>query len=191
MKALERILFGVAVILLGWCAFRLMESRLYQSFHENEFEGIALRTTPPAAQPALPPRTVPEGTAIGRIDIPRIGVSAVIAEGVGEATLRVAVGRIPETAFPGENGNIGLAGHRDSFFRPLARIRLHDTVLVTAEGGVSTLYRVASIIVVAPGDVSVLEPGPRPSVTLVTCYPFHFLGAAPKRFVVKAERASF
>jgi sortase A len=135
--------------------------------------------------------TIPEGSAIGRIEIPRIGVSAVIAEGEESATLRLAVGHIPGTALPGRNGNIGLAGHRDSFFRPLGRIRLQDEVRLTVEGGDVSVYRVDSIAVVDPANVGVLEPGPVSSVTLVTCFPFGYLGPAPRRFVVRARRVPF
>jgi sortase A len=117
-------------------------------------------------------------------------MSAIIAEGDGEATLRIAVGHIPGTAFPGRGGNVGLAGHRDTFFRALSRIRVHDEIRIAGEGGVAIVYRVASTAVVEPSDVSVLESGPLPSLTLVTCYPFHYVGAAPKRFVVKATRIS-
>lgn len=188
MRRVEILLIGLAMVTLGWCVWSLTESRLYQSFHEKQFERNVPRKPLPSASPALPHRAVPEGTAVGRIEIERLGVSAVIAEGEAEPTLRLAVGHIPGTAFPGESGNVGLAGHRDSFFRPLARIRLHDEIRLTSEGGNASLYRVDSIAVVEPADVSVLAPGPRPSLTLVTCYPFHFLGTAPKRFVVKAGR---
>jgi sortase A len=191
MRRVEYLLFGLAFAMLGWCGWTLMESRLYQTLHENEFEKTVTHEAFAEVATALPRRAVSEGTALGRIEIPRIGVSAIIAEGDSEATLRLAVGHIPGTAFPGEAGNVGLAGHRDSFFRSLARIRLHDEIRVTAKGGVAFLYRVDSIAVVEPADVSVLERGPRPSVTLVTCYPFHFIGAAPKRFVVKAGGVSF
>lgn len=189
MRKVERLLFAVAIVTLGWCAWSVIQSRRYQSLHQRDFQRNAVRKTLPAVSPALPPEAAPaEGTAVGRIEIPRIGVSAVIAEGEGNATLRLAVGHIPGTSFPGEDGNVGLAGHRDSFFRSLARIRLNDEIRLTAEGGVSSLYRVDSIAVVGPADVSVLQRDPHPSLTLVTCYPFHFLGAAPKRFVVKAGR---
>jgi sortase A len=199
MRRVEYLLFGLAFGMLGWCGWTLLESRLYQTLHENEFEQTVTRQAFAAAAPALPhPEApalphpeVPKGTALGRIEIPRIDVSAIIAEGDSAATLRLAVGHIPGTAFPGEAGNVGLAGHRDSFFRSLARIRLHDEIRVTAKSGVVSLYRVDSIAVVEPADVSVLEPSSRPSVTLVTCYPFHFIGAAPKRFVVKAGSVSF
>jgi len=188
MKSVERVLLGLALAMLGWCAWSLVESRVYQNLHRAEFETRTLQDGPRETSPPLPHRSVPEGTAVGRIEIPRIGVSAIIAEGATDATLRLAVGHIPGTAFPGESGNTGLAGHRDGFFRSLSRIRLLDEIRLTAEGGSTFLYRVDSIAVVEPGEVSVLAAGSSAAVTLVTCYPFHFLGAAPKRFVVKAGR---
>ncbi len=187
MRRVERLLWVLALASLGWCVWTVVESRRYQSSHRAQFPAApSPKPAPAPAAPAPPPRTIPEGAAVGRIDIPRLGVSAVIAEGEKEATLRLAVGHIPGTAFPGEGGNVGLAGHRDSFFRPLARIRLHDEIRLTGDGGASALYRVDSIAVVEPAEVGVLAPGPRPSVTLVTCYPFRYVGAAPKRFVVRA-----
>jgi sortase A len=189
VKRVEHLLFGLAFSILGWCALSLVDTRLYQRSHRNDFvTNLTSKSLPPASA-AMTHRPVAEGTAVGRIEIPRIGVSAVIAEGETGATLRLAVGHIPGTAFPGDSGNVALAGHRDGFFRSLARIRLHDEIRLTAEGGAASLYRVDSIAVVEPADVSALEPGSLSSVTLVTCYPFHFVGAAPKRFVVKAGRA--
>ena len=165
----------------------MTESRLFQTLHKSDFEARANLVT--AATPTgLPDPEVAEGTAVGRIEIPRLGLSTIIAEGETESTLRVAVGHIPRTAFPGRIGNIGLAGHRDTFFRALHRIRLSDEIRLTARGGSGSLYRVSSISIVEPSDLGVLTPGAGSSVTLVTCYPFHFLGAAPKRFVVRAER---
>jgi sortase A len=189
MKTLEYLLFAIGAAFLGWCAWTLGESRLYQNANRSRFSSHETRTSLPASLPA-PSRAVADGTAVGRIDIPRLGTSAVIAEGDGEATLRIAVGHIPGTAFPGRGGNVGLAGHRDTFFRALSRIRVHDEIRIAGEGGVAIVYRVASTAVVEPSDVSVLESGPLPSLTLVTCYPFHYVGAAPKRFVVKATRIS-
>jgi sortase A len=185
---IERFLFGLGFSILGWCAVTVAESRLYQAFHRNDFEKTGTRSTLVPTPASLARRRLPEGTAVGRIEIPRIGISSIVAEGETDATLRLAVGHIPGTAFPGENGNAGLAGHRDTFFRPLARIRLHDEIRLTTKGGADSRYRVDSISIVDPGDVGVLESGPLSSVTLVTCYPFHFVGAAPKRFVVRAGR---
>jgi sortase A len=97
-----------------------------------------------------------------------------------------AVGFIAGTARPGENGNIGISGHRDGFFRGLKDIREGDGIeLVTATG--TDTYTIDSIVLVKPADVSVLAPRPRPSITLVTCYPFYFVGSAPKRYIVQAS----
>jgi len=188
MRTLEYLLLAIGAAFLGWCAWTLGESRLYQNANRSRFSSHETRTALAASIPAPTRPPVADGTAIGRIDIPRIGLSAIIAEGEAESTLRLAVGHIPGTAFPGDGGNVGLAGHRDTFFRSLAEIRVNDEIRLTGERGVSSLYRVDSTAVVGPGDVGVLEPGPHASLTLVTCYPFHYLGSAPKRFVVTAAR---
>jgi sortase A len=118
--------------------------------------------------------------------VPRLGLSAIVREGVDEATLRRAVGHVPQTARPGEAGNAALAAHRDTFFRPLKHIRKGDRIKVTTPDGAHE-YRVTETRVVAPDDVSVLAPTMNPTLTLVTCYPFNFVGTAPKRFVVRAQ----
>lgn len=124
---------------------------------------------------------------LGRIEIPRIGVKAIVREGTDGATLALAVGHIPGTARPGENGNAVLAGHRDTFFRGLRDIRLNDEVLFVVPPH-SYEYRVMSTQVVAPDDLSVLDAGEGEELTLVTCYPFYFIGRAPHRFIVHAAR---
>jgi sortase A len=95
------------------------------------------------------------------------------------------VGHIPGTALPGEDGNIVLAAHRDTFFRPLRNIQKGDEIALTTWNG-AFRYRVESIQVVGPDDVGVLQPTSLPTLTLVTCYPFYFVGSAPKRFIVRA-----
>jgi len=132
-------------------------------------------------------RTPVEGSLLGEIEIPRIGLSAIILEGTEPATLRRAVGHISGTALPGQPGSLCIAGHRDSFFRPLRRIAAGDDIIVkTATGRVT--YRVQSTRIVDPEDVEVLDNTPADAITLVTCYPFRFIGTAPKRFVVRAGR---
>ncbi len=123
---------------------------------------------------------------LGRIEIPRIGVAAIVREGVDDSTLAIAVGHIPGTARPGERGNMALAGHRDSFFRELRDIRLQDTIrIVTVEQ--SFEYVVDSTEIVGPEDTRVLDPTGGTVLTLVTCYPFTYVGHAPKRFIVRAS----
>ena len=123
---------------------------------------------------------------IGRIEVPRLNLSALAREGVDVRTLRGSVGHVPGTALPGEPGNAAFAAHRDTFFRPLAGIRKGDTVLVTTPDGVHR-YRVYATRIVAPTEISVLRAGHQSQLTLVTCYPFDFVGSAPQRFIVQAE----
>ncbi len=124
---------------------------------------------------------------IGRLEIPRLGISVLVLEGTSKKTLRRALGHIGSTALPGERGNMGISGHRDTFFRPLRNIRRDDVVtLQTAKG--EYRYRVVATRIVSPSEVSVLAGGDGEVLTLVTCYPFYFIGDAPERFIVRAER---
>ena len=125
---------------------------------------------------------------IGRLEIPRLGLSALVEEGQEEQTLRRAIGHIPGTAFPGAGGNVGLAAHRDTFFRPLRHVQAGDLVRLTTPSGLFE-YLVESVQVVEPDRVEVLDPPSSGEVlTLVTCYPFDFVGAAPQRYIVRAEQ---
>lgn len=135
-----------------------------------------------------PPLPLNDGELVGRIAIPRVGVSAIVLEGVGKRELRRGAGRIPATAHPGEDkGNVGIAAHRDSFFRGLKDIREDDEIELTTLDG-TFRYRVEWTKIVKPTDVSVLAPTEEPALTLVTCYPFYYVGSAPRRFIVRATR---
>jgi sortase A len=144
---------------------------------------------PHAAVADLTPSPAPqdERSLVGRIEIPRIGLRAVILEGVAQRTLALALGHIPGTAMPGATGNVGIAGHRDTFFRGLSGVQRGDKIVVTT---LNTLYEysVKSFEVVGPRETRVLEDSSEPTLTLVTCYPFHYIGPAPKRFIVHASR---
>jgi len=140
---------------------------------------------PVAARPA---RVVPSGV-IGRLEIPNLHLVAMVHEGADSATLRKAVGHIPGTSLPGMKGNVGLAGHRDTFFRPLRHIQQGDTIELET-GDRTYQYIVESTGIVRPDDVRVLAATNRETLTLVTCYPFYYVGSAPKRFIVQAELVS-
>jgi sortase A len=135
---------------------------------------------PAAASPG--PRSV-----IGRLEIPRLKLAVMVREGADEGTLSRAVGHIPGTALPGVVGNVGLAGHRDTFFRALRNIRADDTIELQTTAG-TYRYLVKSTRIVTPRDVSVLEASGGETLTLVTCYPFYYVGSAPKRFIVHATQ---
>jgi sortase A len=127
------------------------------------------------------------GIPLGQIEVSSIGLAVMILEGTDGRTLRRAVGHIPGTALPGEQGNIGIAGHRDTFFRPLRNIHMDDEITLTTLKGVYR-YRVDSMKLVEPEDTVVLNNSGDDMLTLVTCYPFYYVGPAPKRFIVRALR---
>ena len=182
LRWLERLLFTIAAVALGYVGYAHAESYLYQRIEERELNAV-LQSRPVSD---VVRRTQPApGTAIGRISIERLGVSAIVRAGSDARTLSLAVGHVPGTAFPGEDGNVGLAGHRDTFFRRLKDIETGDAiVLATPEG--SFTYRVQRTVVVEPTDVWVLDSTSQPALTLVTCYPFSYIGSAPQRFIVRA-----
>ena len=186
ISCLESVLFVVGIVCLGYYAYVAIEARLYQEFENRELDMI-LSTTPTVPQlpgRIRPPQPLP-GSAIGRIEIPRLGVSAIIRAGSDAKTLQLAVGHISGTALPGEVGNIGLAGHRDTFFRRLRDIRAADDIRVVTTTGTFT-FKVNTLTVVSPKDTWVLNPTRTPTLTLVTCYPFTYIGSAPQRFIVHA-----
>ena len=123
---------------------------------------------------------------LGAIEIPRLGITSVVEEGVDDGTLAQAVGHIPGTRFPGQDGNTGLAAHRDTYFRHLGDIKPGDEIIFRAPG-FKYIYTVQSTQIVDPSDTQVLSDEDGTTLTLVTCFPFHFIGPAPKRFVVTAR----
>lgn len=144
---------------------------------------------PSVAAEYVPDVTKPPaiGDIIGRVDIPRLSLSAAVAEGDDDKTLGKAVGHLPDTPLPWHRrGNVALAAHRDGLFRSLEGIRLNDDVrIVTSRGAFH--YRVTKTHIVDPDDVWVIAPTVTPTITLITCYPFSFVGNAPRRFIVQAE----
>jgi len=186
----EHFFWLAGFLCLGVAGAAIVESRVYQFLESATFDraresrtGADVPRAPGEHPVSAPP---PARGVLGRIEIPRLGIRAMVREGMDDETLKVAVGHIPGTALPGEPGNIGLAAHRDTFFRALRGVRKGDLMrLTTLEG--SETYRVASASVVDPGRVDLLAgaKGTR-ALTLVTCFPFDWIGAAPKRFVVAA-----
>ncbi|MEO5923683.1 MAG: class D sortase [Bryobacteraceae bacterium] len=173
-------LFVAATLALAYSGMALYTAWKFQANELAQFSRRLASTASPVAPPVIP-------GLVGRVEIERLGVSVIVMEGTGSSTLRRAVGHIEGTALPGQPGNIGLAGHRDSFFRPLRNIQQNDVITLTTLLG-EYRYRVLSAKIVPPTDVSVLAPGEGQVLTLVTCYPFYFVGPAPDRFVVRAMR---
>lgn len=181
----RRFLFITGALAVSYVALTLLHAKLYQ-----EAAGNALKKQIDAREQhkaSLPRAVAKEGDVLGRIEIPRLGMMVAVLEGTRAQTLRLGVGHIEGTALPGEPGNIGIAGHRDTYFRGLKDIRESDEIRIQTATGL-TRYEVDWIQITAPGDTGVLAPSAGSAITLVTCYPFHYIGAAPRRFVVHAHR---
>jgi sortase A len=208
LALLERTLYGLAVILIGGWAAITADAQLYGYFQERRLEEmISEQQARPEPAPTVPPPThrvipvepppatmaprpstppLPESELVGRIEIPRLNLRAIIAEGVDSRTLRRAVGHLPGSPLPGQAGNVVLAGHRDTFFRALKDVREDDMVRITTPRG-RYEYVVEATAIVEPTRTDVLDATGDPSVTLVTCYPFYLVGDAPDRFVVRGR----
>ena len=148
------------------------------------YQSAAARTLAVIRQGAPEPRVEP-GAIQGRIVIPHVGVDAVIVEGADTDVLDRAVGHVPGTAPVGAGGNVVLAGHRDTLFRGLRNIARGDTIEIQGTAQ-NRSYRVESIEVVDSDEVGVMSPTRTDVLTLITCYPFHWVGPAPRRFIVRA-----
>lgn len=191
-RAVERVLFVTAFVSLGWCAWTLVDAAQFERRHERRLNVLGVDAYGPPRAPFAPLGAVAtrEETRasglVGRLEIERLGLSAIVSEGIGSRTLRRSVGHVPGSAFPGESGNVVLAAHRDRHFRPLRKIRAGDVVRLTTPDG-AFAYRVEFARVVEAESHELVADLAAPVLTLVTCYPFYFVGDAPQRFVVRAR----
>jgi sortase A len=178
----EHVLWLTCFVCAGYCIFLGVRGHEYRNFAEQIGK-------PQGAANASAVRDVISGKVIGRIDIPALALSAPIASDYDADSLRKGVGHIRGTAMPGGLGTVGLAGHRDTFFSPLRRITPKMEVRLIDKTG-TYHYIVDSTEIVTPDKVEVLATGERPELTLITCFPFAYVGAAPKRFIVHAHLLS-
>ena len=160
----------------GYAGYLIADAQIFQAVQLHRFDQRV-----PLSEPHLPVM----GEVLGQIEIPSLAFRAVILQGDSPEVLRRGVGHLPGTPMPGEWGNIALAGHRDTFFRPLRQIRPGDVITLQTFAQ-KFEYEVQSTIIVSPADTQVLEPSEGRELTLVTCFPFDYVGAAPNRFIVRA-----
>jgi len=200
----HRLAAAVGLACIVWVGIVSLQAALHDRQRRSQFE--VQRTESATAAPRAIPVTAPEPATvaesdvsdissdpieiedglIGLLEIPRLAFSEIVAEGDDDDTLRLAIGHLPDTPLPWHPGNSALAGHRDGRFRPLKDIRIGDTIrLATRRGDLHYVLR--ETMIVMPDNVSVLEPTDKRTLTLITCYPFSYIGNAPKRFVMKAE----
>lgn len=208
VRWIERLLLLIGLVCLGTVAYAYFDARLTEREEGRRLDAAIQERREAAARPAekpaaetdsfasfsapgataapAPPK-LEEGSLVGRLEIPRLGLSAIVLEGIEARTLRRGAGHIPGTVLPYENGNVGIAGHRDSFFRALKDIGKNDIILLTTPEG-TYRYQVEWMRIVKPDDTEVLDDPGIPALTLVTCYPFYYVGSAPKRYIVRAVR---
>lgn len=205
LRLLEIFLWAAAAAAVGVFVWATLDRTVFQAYEEWTLNRELQKAQPrqpapkerakkippeqpkPSPPPAPPRRVLAPGDRVGRINIPRLGIKAIILEGTSTRCLRRAVGHIEGTPFPGEGGNTGLAGHRDTFFRALRKIRDGDKIVLETLDGTFE-YIVESMRIVKPQHVEVLGATAAPALTLVTCYPFNYIGSAPKRFIVRARQ---
>jgi len=206
LLASERVLLAAGIILLVAFVAALVHRSLFSHMALQELEKATVAATPSTGRPtpvttaqALNVRRQPAlrlETGSGRLSainepplavlrLDKLGVRIPVFEGTSRLALNRGAGWIAGTSLPWEGGNIGIAGHRDSFFSVLKDVSAGDEIeLSTVQG--TAVYEVSEITIVSPNNVSVLGPRGVPRLTLVTCYPFNFIGAAPKRYIVSA-----
>ena len=172
-KTAQGLLWVVGILCLGYYAELTVKAKWSQGQGARELEHSTISTAPSL------------GDVVGRIEIPRLNLSTVVFEGADDGVLERGAGHLPGSALPGNRGNIVLAAHRDTFFRPLRGIRVGDQVKIHQPSG-DSVYIVKSAWIVDPDQVDVLKPTAEPALTLITCYPFRYIGPAPERFVVRA-----
>ncbi len=232
LRFVRVLLFVIGLCGIGYYGYTLSDQYIYQAFENWAFDqqiagGRAVTfadylrektplgflvgekvATPTAAvhtpSPAsVAPGPLVEGSLLGRVEVKRLNLSAIVREGVDADTLRIAIGHVPSTSLPGAAGNFAIAAHRDTLFRALKDIKKDDLVTFESPAGTYT-YQVAATKIVKPSDISVLQPnggglvppsgnseGSDPKLlTMITCYPFYYVGAAPKRFIVEARLVS-
>jgi sortase A len=218
LRFVTAILFLLGLCGIAYYAYALSDEYVYQAYENWAFDqkiagrqvtfGDYVRERTPfgfltgerksTPKPRHPSEVQPsvsslpaEGSVLGRVEIARLNLSAIVREGVDQNTLSRAVGHLPYTALPGQAGNFAIAAHRDTLFRVLKDIQKDDRISFQSPAG-SYTYEVISTKIVKPSDLSVIQPdGSKKLLTMITCYPFYYIGSAPKRFIVQARLVEF
>ena len=189
LRVAQRIILALGFLALAYAGGTIGYAEIFQRYEAWEF-GSKLDTIdlPGRTPMVVEPADLSEGGVIGKLEIPQIGISVMVLQGVEEDTLHLGAGHVPGTPLPGREGNSVIAGHRDTFFRKLEAIRPGDSVRFSTVRETS-YYVVESTEIVEPEDTRVMESRGIGELTLISCYPFYFVGAAPHRFIVHANPA--
>lgn len=191
LKWIERGLWTAGAVLAVWCAIVLLQARFYAHLPVPRSGATALPGDAGSRGDASrwQAQPVARGAWLARLDAPSVHLRATVLEGTDDPTLAKGAGHIEDTPFPGQEGNIGIAGHRDTTFRAVRHLKVGDELALTTPSEVQR-YRIAWTKIVEPDDVYVLDPTKTSALTLVTCYPFEYIGHAPRRFIIRADLVS-
>ena len=186
LRFAQRLFLGIGFVTLAYAGGTAAYAGIYQRYQSWKFEQEV--AAPKVIKAAIVEEAgdLREGDLIGKLEVPRIGISVMVLQGMEEETLIVGAGHVPGTPLPGAEGNAAIAAHRDTFFRKLERTLPGDSIRVATVRRTYE-YIVDSTEIVDPEDTRVMESRARPELTLITCYPFYFIGSAPKRFIVHAR----
>lgn len=188
-RAAEVVLFVIGVLCLQWVAYVKIQTARQHAAVTQAVETAKTAEPPGEAAGPVPIETIAIGDPVGILSVPRLKLSTAVVEGDSDEVLETSAGHLPDTPWPWQPGNAAIAAHRDGLFRELRHVKVGDVIeMKTARGDFQ--YRIAALSIVSPTDVSVLDETEQPSLTLITCYPFYYVGHAPKRFIVRAERTT-
>jgi LPXTG-site transpeptidase (sortase) family protein len=188
LRWLQRAMFFAGAVCIAWVFVSWKEATFFQLYARTELRHLIDDAKGPQSDlSGLPAALRPVESVVGLLTVPRLSMSVIAVEGDDDQILRLAAGHLPDTPLPWQKGNASFAGHRDTFFGALQNLRVGDDIQIATTHG-TFRYQVTRILIVNPGDVSVLQPADGTALTLITCYPFSYFGDAPQRFVVQAER---
>ncbi len=185
-RVVQQLFVWVGAAALIYAGGTVAYAGIYQRYQSRKFDRAVAAATATSAAAMVPTAPLRDGDVVGRLEVPRIGLSVMVFQGTGERTLVAGAGHVPGTPPPGGAGNVAIAAHRDTFFRKLQGIRPGDAIHVVTVSRTYD-YVVGSTEVVAPEDTRVMESRGRSELTLITCFPFYFVGPAPTRFIVHAQ----
>lgn len=175
-------LFALLSYLHGyWLQYLL--SKEWEARQAEELKELKGKAT---SRPSALSYNLPKGEIVAKLEIPKIGLDTIIVEGIDNSTLKKGPGHYPGTVLPGQRGNCIIASHRDTFFRNVGELDINDPIKVSM-AGYNYTYVVTNKQVVKPTDLTPMNPTSYPALTLITCYPFHYIGPAPKRYIVTAQ----
>ena len=189
LRVIQRVTLLAGLCLLAWPSFVIAESRWVQWVGAWQLAAATRERqetiVPPKPGASAPRSRIQRGKVLGQFEVPRLKLSYVLLEGTDNRTLDKSIGHVEGTGLPGESGNISIAGHRNTHFRKLEWIRRGDEIVLTSPQG-QYRYRVEWMRLFRPDDIEVIDAGHGPAVTLITCFPFEYVGSAPLRYIVRA-----